>query len=500
MGEDGQGPKHHEGQGQPSGQPHTARQEWILLGLRRFDWVGHGQAHEAPRSEDQDRGHHQKLSHQGELGKHQGHPQDVHRAQRNAKGLGLGNQKGRHISPRDRAQSPNHHHDKGLRHTRQVQSEVGRFSGHLQSPGPTRQGAAECKHTGKKPGLIHPQGRHHVAILTGRTHQNAKTCFLENPPQCAHAEGAHRNQEQVVARKRMPQDGDRPAQSRCSGAHDVLWAPNPKGCIFDHQHQCKGPQQLHNVAGFGQAFDHEHLHQGAQCSGHDATEENGLPKGPRRPWGTQARAQSLKERHRTVKPHHVKGAMGKVHHARHPKDERQARRHQEQGRCLCQAVEELNEEGGELHGLAARSRGGANAAQDSVERAQFFDLVGGGLKFCAIHVFGVHQDAFAVVVFGFSDKSAHGGLLVFGAEGDFPKRTLNHHATRSRHQFFSVVAAGLFVGLGDGFDHREAHHRAQARVVVVALLIGRQKGAVLGGVEATPGVARDHPSIGGVVL
>ena len=60
-------------------------------------------------------------------------------------------------------------------------------------------------------------------------------------------------------------------------------------------------------------------------------------------------AEMPRQRIRKVSPQHVKAAVRQVHHAHDPEDQREPGRQHEQQQAVLHAVEQLDQEGGEVH-------------------------------------------------------------------------------------------------------------------------------------------------------
>src|ERR671931_2082442 len=95
---------------------------------------------------------------------------------------------------------------------------------------------------------------------------------------------------------------------------------------------------------------------------------------------------------------------------------------------------------------------------------------------------------------------AHGALVIARAESDRPGRRVDLEVRERGDELLGVRAARLGDAGGDRFQGDIAHQRSQARIVVVALLIGADESLVLGRVDLVPRIAGDDPALGRVLL
>ena len=312
----------------------AGRSQWWLDGSRIA--AGRlGPAEQAPGAPDQHHGHHQKFSHQRELGKTEVDAQPVDGADADTHRLDLGNQQRGHKGTRDRPHAAHHHHHKRVADGQQVEVERGRLTRQLQRAAQAGQQRTQRKHAGKQPRLVDAQRADHLTVLRGGAHQRAPAGAGEQQPQGAQHHRADDDQQQVVAGEPPAQDVHRPAQARCTGAEQILRAPQPQRGVLDHQHQGKGGQQLEQLRRAVDAAQQQHL----DCRADDA---HGQCRQHQRRPETQHRPQPLDRAVGDVDPQHEKRAVREVDDAGDAKDQRQPRRHQKQRRRAGQAVEQLD--------------------------------------------------------------------------------------------------------------------------------------------------------------
>ena len=324
-----------------SRQPGSTQQQPARGAKRRLDRraVAAGRLrppHQAPGPPHQHDSHHQKLSHQRELGKTEINAKGMDRAQSDAHRLDLSNQQRGDIGAGDRAHAADHDDDECVANGQQVEVERGRLARQLQRAAQAREHRAEREHTGEQPGLVHAERTDHLAILRRRAHQHAPAGALEQQPQRAQHQRASDDQQQIVAGKAPAQDVDRTGQPRRTGSQQILGPPQPQRRVLDHQHQREGREQLEQLGRAVDPAQHDHLDQRADRTGGERRQRQCGPK-------AQPRAQALHQAVGDVDAQHEKRTVGEIDDARDTEDQRQPGRDQEQRRRAGQAVEQLNQ-------------------------------------------------------------------------------------------------------------------------------------------------------------
>ena len=299
-------------------------------------------AEQAPRAPDQHHRHHQKIHYQSQLGKRNTQPKHVNHTQPDADGLDLGDQQGCGVRARDGTHATHHHHHEGGTDGVQVHLQRGGLARQLQCATQPRQHRAQREHGREQPGLVDAQGAHHLAVLRGGAHQRAKSGAREQQPDGAQHQRTDHDEEQVVAGELPPQQADGTRKARRARAQQFVGAPEPQHRVFDDQHQGKRGQQLEQLGRLVDAAQQHHFDQRPEHANDQRGEWQGHPE-------AQGTAQALDQRVRDVDAHHEERAMGKVHDARHAKDQRQTRRHEEQRRRARQPVDELDDETRKTH-------------------------------------------------------------------------------------------------------------------------------------------------------
>ena len=262
-------------------------------------------------------------------------------ADADTEGLGDADDDGRQERAADAAEPAHHRDDEGVGDDREIELEVGGFARDLQRPAQPRQHGAHEEHRGEELGLVDAQRPHHLAILGGRPHQRPPARAGEQQPQDAQHDRADGDQQQVVGRDALAQEFDGHPETRCARPDQILGAPGEQCDVLDHQHDREGRQKLEQLGRAVDAAQHQHLDQDAD----DADRERGQDH--RAPEARGRAAQRLDQRVGAVQPQHVERTVREIHDPRHAEDQRQAGRHQKQGRSGGQPIEELDEDGGE---------------------------------------------------------------------------------------------------------------------------------------------------------
>ena len=322
---------------------------------RRGVAAGRGCApHQPPGPQDQHRGHHQELHHQGELGKRELDAEDFDQPDPDADGLDLGDEQGGHEGARDRAHAAHDHHHEGGADGVQVHLQIGGLARQLQRAAQAGEQGAQREDRGEEPGLVDAQRGHHVAVLRGGAHQRAPARACQQQPQRPQHSRADHDEKQVVGGEAPAQDLHGAGQPRRARAQQLLRPPQAQHQVLEDQGQRKGGQQLKQLGRVIDAPQQQHLHQRPDQPHRHRRQQQRRPE-PDDP------AQPLHQGVGDVDAHHVERTMRKVDDARDAEDQRQAGGHHEQGRRAGQAVEQLDEKAGEAHGQ--KGSGGLRACE-----------------------------------------------------------------------------------------------------------------------------------------
>src|SRR6185436_410770 len=128
------------------------------------------------------------------------------------------------------------------------------------------------------------------------------------------------------------------------------------------------------------------------------------------------------------------------------------------------------------------------------------DVLVGRLHPGAVGVAPVHHRALAVSLRELADVGAHGRLVIERAPYDRPEGCLHFQALQRFDQLLGVGGLRLADRVGHRIHGGIADHRALARVILPALLIGVAEALVLRRVDLAPRVPGHPPAIGGLVL
>ena len=293
-------------------------------------------AEQAPGPEDQDHRHDQEHQDQRAVGENL-----------DAEGLEQADQDGGQEGAADAAHAADHDDDKGRRDDVEIHQQVGAALGQLDRPAQPSQRRAEKQHAGEQPALVDAEGRDHLPVEGRRAHQGAPAGAVEQQPQAGQHERRDRDQHEIVFRQPVAQDGDRPGEAGRPRADQIFRTPDPQGDVLDHQDDAEGRDQLEQLrrpvdAAQQQDF-HRHADQADRCGG----EQDGDPEADR------AAADRGDRGHADIGAEHIEGAVGEIHDPRDAEDDRQARRHQEQGGRTGKARQQRDDEF--THGSARRS-------------------------------------------------------------------------------------------------------------------------------------------------
>src|SRR5687768_3469212 len=128
------------------------------------------------------------------------------------------------------------------------------------------------------------------------------------------------------------------------------------------------------------------------------------------------------------------------------------------------------------------------------------DLLLGGLDLRPVDVAPVDHRAAAAFPGELADVGAHRRLVIERAPDDRPERRLHLQTLERFDQLLCVGGPGFADRVGHRIHRGVADHRALARVVLPALLVGVAEALVLRRVDLAPGIAGDPPAFGGFVL
>src|SRR3990170_3752096 len=117
---------------------------------------------------------------------------------------------------------------------------------------------------------------------------------------------------------------------------------------------------------------------------------------------------------------------------------------------------------------------------------QCADFLLGGLDFRPVNVAPVDHRAAAAFPGELADVGAHGRLVIERAPDDWAERRLHLQALQSFDQLLRVGGPGFADRIGHRIDRGVADHRALARVVLPALLVGVAEALVLRRIDLAP--------------
>ena len=109
-------------------------------------------------------------------------PNQVHRADADAEGLGDADQDGGQERAADAAQPAHDGDHEGVGDDGEIEIEVGGLARDLQRAAQAGQHGAGEEHRGEELGLIDAERAHHLAVLGGRPHQRAPARAGEQQP------------------------------------------------------------------------------------------------------------------------------------------------------------------------------------------------------------------------------------------------------------------------------------------------------------------------------
>ena len=300
-------------------------------------------AQKAEGPHDQHDRHDQELDHQGELGEDDLGAEPVDGADADAEGFRDADQDGGEEGAADAAQAADHGDDEGVGDDGKVELEIGGLARDLQRAAQARQHRADEEHRGEEPGLVDAERAHHLAVLGRGAHQRAPARARQQQPHGQQHDRADGDQQQVVGGNAAAQDLDRHGEAGRARADQVLGAPGEERDVLDHQHDGEGGEKLEQLGRPVDAAQHQHFDQHAdQADGERGQHDRG-------PEAQGRAAERLDQAVGAVEAQHVERAVREIDDPRHAEDQRQAGRHQEQGRRGRQPVQELDDDGGEGH-------------------------------------------------------------------------------------------------------------------------------------------------------
>ena len=187
---------------------------------------------------------------------------------------------------------------------------------------------------------VHPQRFGHVAVERARADLHAQAGLGDQQVQGHSQRNAHTRDEQPV-------DGvgegvgkrNRPVQHLGDGHAVHVIAPQDGTQLFKDVDQPEGQQHLVQVIAMVEVAEQQPFERQPK----DHRQQSPAQDGQR-----QA-AEMPRQRICEVGPQHVKAAVRQVHHAHDPEDQREPGRQHEQQQAVLHAVEQLDQEGGEVH-------------------------------------------------------------------------------------------------------------------------------------------------------
>ncbi|MGY4470556.1 hypothetical protein ACVWWK_006265 [Bradyrhizobium sp. LB9.1b] len=193
---------------------------------------------------------------------------------------------------------------------------------------------ADCKHAREQPFLIDAERCDHIAVLRRRAYQHAPACALEQKPENAEHHRAEHDQEQIIARDVLAEEINRPPEAGRAAADEIIGTPDQHDEVLDHQGQAEGREQLEQFGCVIDAPEQHHLDNDTDHRHDKRCHDDPAPEAERP-------RQALGERECDIGADHVEGAVREIHDPRHAKDDRQARRHQEQRCCAGETGQKL---------------------------------------------------------------------------------------------------------------------------------------------------------------
>ena len=154
---------------------------------------------------------------------------------------------------------------------------------------------------------------------------------------------------------RAAQDLDRAGEARRARPEQVLGAERGEDRVAHDEHDGEGGGELQELGRGIQALQQQPLDQRADERHGKRGQQHARPERQRA--AAEDAGDEVAERVGAIRAEHVQRAVREVHDARHAEDEREPGRDQEQRGGAGQAVQELQQEGGERH-----ARGGHGAA------------------------------------------------------------------------------------------------------------------------------------------
>ena len=299
-------------------------------------------AEQAVRTHDEHDRHHDELGDQRELGEVHGEAAEIHDADADAQRLDLGDDDGGEIRAADRAHAADHDDNERVADHGEVHQQVGRLAGDLHGAAEAGEECAERKDGREQHGLIDAERADHLPVLGRGAHEPPEAGAGEREVECDQHDRAHRDQEQVVARKPPAEDIDRAPQARSARTEQIFRSPYPKHGVVDDQHQREGREQLEQFRRLVDAPQQHDLDHGADGGDDDRGRDNAAPEAEP---AAHLRGEGVGE----IGAQHVERAVRDIDDAGDAEDQREAGGHKKQPRCRSEPVEGLKEEGIEGH-------------------------------------------------------------------------------------------------------------------------------------------------------
>jgi hypothetical protein len=253
----------------------------------------------------------------------------------------------RHKSPADAAQPTGDHHHKGFHNHGHVHLQMCRLTRQLKRTTESGQGAAKHDRTEHQWPGIDAQAAQNLSVLRRCAQTLTKQGAGEQKMQSQPDQRAKRHEHQLVAWKILLAHLHRPLEPRETGRKHLLIAEEPAHGVMQGQSQAKSGHQLVQLRGANHAPQQQDIGQRTDQRSHQSAQDHGQQVKPgavgpiwipmHQPMGGKQRTQ------------HEKAAMGKVDDPGDPKNQGQARRHQEQGAGIRQPTEQLNRSDGAAH-------------------------------------------------------------------------------------------------------------------------------------------------------
>ncbi len=239
----------------------------------------------------------------------------------NAERVEFRHEEGRHESATDAAESADHHDHECLDDDRQVHRMADGIARDLQGTAESREEDAEREDAGEKPFLVHPECRHHVAVLGRGPYQDAEPRAVEQQHEEPEHHRPEHHEDDVVGRRELAEDRNRTLEARRAGPDEIFAAPDQQRQILDDQRHPEGREKLEEVGRRVDAAQQEHLDQRADDRHDERPDKEAAPE-QNAVDGTRAVDEALRQRIGQVGAQHVEGAVGEVHDPRDAEDDR----------------------------------------------------------------------------------------------------------------------------------------------------------------------------------